>query len=468
MSDHKLDDDAAYWVCAYANNQHEVHSDVTSDPSKSSFVKAIELAEGRVLTVLDESGVTYQRIWCCLEIFLGLRRTYEVRAHRIQTPQMGCHSLHHMACMHATIGVTRRAALLCATRAPCMPLVPLHATRALACSSCPCMPLVPLHAPRALACYSRPCMPLVAIRPPLTTINRHAAPRLGCPRWWQVYTATAGCHAYDMQHFERALKEARESQPAGTPTIRQVRRAGWPRMASDGLGWPRMASDGLGWPRMASDGLGWPRVASGGLGWPRMASDGLGWPRMASDGPLPLSCPLPHHQRRLTVLMLQQIFDHMPPPTPRRAVGLTSGPCEADKMDDGKPIPYAQTKRQSFFPRELVNLAFEIDVQSAMASRESDRKHILNYMAGRPAAELDEPPLDECAKYTQTNARLHGLFAAAAWRLLLEHGDTDDGHTMDGCAQLLQASELQKVCSSRRAESLSLLQWLPLIAADCR
>ena len=113
-ADHELGDDTPYWVCAvshlglepwplqppllevppllplcsfalsdqrsssllgqYANNQHQLGGDVTTDPSESSFVKAIELAEGRVLTVLDPEGVTYTRIWCCLEIFIGLGR----------------------------------------------------------------------------------------------------------------------------------------------------------------------------------------------------------------------------------------------------------------------------------------------------------------------------------------------------------------------------------------------------------
>ena len=59
----------------YANNQHDTSGDVTADPEKSSFVRAIALAEGRVLTVLDEKGITYTRVWCCLEIYIGLGQT---------------------------------------------------------------------------------------------------------------------------------------------------------------------------------------------------------------------------------------------------------------------------------------------------------------------------------------------------------------------------------------------------------
>ena len=66
--DHELPNDTAYWVCAYANNQHDVGGDVTADPSESSFVKAVSLACCRVLSIVDEKGVTYDRIWCCLEV----------------------------------------------------------------------------------------------------------------------------------------------------------------------------------------------------------------------------------------------------------------------------------------------------------------------------------------------------------------------------------------------------------------
>lgn len=47
----------AYWVCAYANNQHELGADLSNDPMKSSFAKAMRIAHG-VLLILDE-GVSY-------------------------------------------------------------------------------------------------------------------------------------------------------------------------------------------------------------------------------------------------------------------------------------------------------------------------------------------------------------------------------------------------------------------------
>ena len=84
-ADHGLEADAAYWVCAYANNQHALEDDVTTDPAQSAFVKAIKLAEGRVLSVLDEGGVCYTRIWCILELHRALAGTYN-----IYTAREGC------------------------------------------------------------------------------------------------------------------------------------------------------------------------------------------------------------------------------------------------------------------------------------------------------------------------------------------------------------------------------------------
>jgi len=62
-----------------------LEDDVNTDLGDSSFVKAIKVAEGRVVSVIDSGGVTYSRIWCCLEIYLGLSGTYEM-----YTAREGC------------------------------------------------------------------------------------------------------------------------------------------------------------------------------------------------------------------------------------------------------------------------------------------------------------------------------------------------------------------------------------------
>eukprot|EP00933_Yihiella_yeosuensis_P078445 TRINITY_DN8994_c0_g3_i1.p1 TRINITY_DN8994_c0_g3~~TRINITY_DN8994_c0_g3_i1.p1 ORF type:complete len:532 (-),score=91.80 TRINITY_DN8994_c0_g3_i1:1683-3278(-) len=61
-------DTVFYWVCAYANNQWNVGAELGSDPSESSFRKAMSLASGTV-SILDPGAVAYTRIWCIFEIY---------------------------------------------------------------------------------------------------------------------------------------------------------------------------------------------------------------------------------------------------------------------------------------------------------------------------------------------------------------------------------------------------------------
>ena len=47
-----LTSSTAYWVCAYANNQHALHEEISTNPRKTSFYKAMSLCVG-VLLILD-------------------------------------------------------------------------------------------------------------------------------------------------------------------------------------------------------------------------------------------------------------------------------------------------------------------------------------------------------------------------------------------------------------------------------
>eukprot|EP00971_Amphidinium_carterae_P274648 5450130-Amphidinium_carterae.1 len=51
----------AYWICAFANCQHDLASELSDDPENSSFRKAMTLATG-VLLVLDSDATPFQRI----------------------------------------------------------------------------------------------------------------------------------------------------------------------------------------------------------------------------------------------------------------------------------------------------------------------------------------------------------------------------------------------------------------------
>ena len=79
--DRGLGVDSPYWVCAYANNQWKLDDEIGSSLEESSFRKAMKLSLGTV-TVLDEGGITFSRIWCGYEIFTSLvgdsHKTYDV------------------------------------------------------------------------------------------------------------------------------------------------------------------------------------------------------------------------------------------------------------------------------------------------------------------------------------------------------------------------------------------------------
>ena len=63
--------DSGYWVCAYANNQWSLGEAIADDPGKTSFHRALSLAQGTV-AVLDKEGIIFSRIWCCYEAHVSL------------------------------------------------------------------------------------------------------------------------------------------------------------------------------------------------------------------------------------------------------------------------------------------------------------------------------------------------------------------------------------------------------------
>ena len=60
------------WVCAYANNQHELGADIDKDPRKTSFYKAMAQCVG-VLLIRDANGTPFTRSWCCFEEAMVVR-----------------------------------------------------------------------------------------------------------------------------------------------------------------------------------------------------------------------------------------------------------------------------------------------------------------------------------------------------------------------------------------------------------
>ena len=62
----RLLDDGCYWICAYANNQHNLADEIPENPRKSAFYFALQECLGIIL-VLDEDATPFSRAWCIFE-----------------------------------------------------------------------------------------------------------------------------------------------------------------------------------------------------------------------------------------------------------------------------------------------------------------------------------------------------------------------------------------------------------------
>lgn len=69
---------SAFWICAFANRQHELAVEFGGDHRRTNFYKAMQHAKFKVLLILDVStGTTgpatpLKRIWCIFECSMGL------------------------------------------------------------------------------------------------------------------------------------------------------------------------------------------------------------------------------------------------------------------------------------------------------------------------------------------------------------------------------------------------------------
>ena len=94
-TDHSLSEDATYWLEPFAKNliEHQPADafawsdlerpaapvdDAPKDLGASVFAQAVTLAEGRVLTVVDEAAILFSRMTCIVEMFLGLQGQHEM------------------------------------------------------------------------------------------------------------------------------------------------------------------------------------------------------------------------------------------------------------------------------------------------------------------------------------------------------------------------------------------------------
>jgi len=104
----------------------------------------------------------------------------------------------------------------------------------------------------------------------------------------------------------------------------------------------------------------------------------------------------------------------------RTAIGIISGGATVDSN-----TKYIATRERSF-PFELIFKSLTtIKVEEAQASIESDRRHILNSIAGRSLQEIDEDPLTENAQYAAVDNAVRATFVSTIESLqkALEKGD---------------------------------------------
>ena len=65
--------DAAYWICAYANNQHNLADDIPENPRRSAFYFALQECQGIIL-VLDKEATPFTRAWCIFEESIAIEQ----------------------------------------------------------------------------------------------------------------------------------------------------------------------------------------------------------------------------------------------------------------------------------------------------------------------------------------------------------------------------------------------------------
>jgi hypothetical protein len=75
-------------VCAYANNQHQLGTELGGGVETSPFVRALSIAEG-TLTIVDRAACVFTRMWCAYELYISVLSRGAAFAHDIFTARAG-------------------------------------------------------------------------------------------------------------------------------------------------------------------------------------------------------------------------------------------------------------------------------------------------------------------------------------------------------------------------------------------
>jgi len=104
-----------------------------------------------------------------------------------------------------------------------------------------------------------------------------------------------------------------------------------------------------------------------------------------------------------------------------KAVGLTDGLVPADAA-----CAWVKQRREAQFPLAVVERALSaMEVQTAKASVDEDRRRILNSIVGRAEHELDSEPAGDHPRYNDVSRMLRGRFAAGVWTLAFDTPGTE-------------------------------------------
>jgi len=98
----------------------------------------------------------------------------------------------------------------------------------------------------------------------------------------------------------------------------------------------------------------------------------------------------------------------------RQAVGIISGGSTSDYINPHHCIAAA---REAAFPYSLIKKSLSIQVESAEASSEADRIHILNSIVGTSTEMIDDEPPTSHDKYVELNDSLRDTFVSSAGSL---------------------------------------------------
>ena len=128
---------------------------------------------------------------------------------------------------------------------------------------------------------------------------------------------------------------------------------------------------------------------------------------------------------------------------------LADGPTAADSDKYGEQAALiAKGEREQSFPKDALLVGLRAEVEKGQATRDEDKRRILNTIAGE-TADLDAPYPIGHASFAELDAQLRALVAVAAW---------PQAATVDGLVQELGLPALLAADHTRTSLALSLYE----------